>query len=104
MGFFRQLNIFGGMKILWIFFFFWGGGGGWVGPLKNWTIFRGDFSAFFLGCYTFKYLFGVLEILDIFGGLMVDAGPELTYKEKMRITPHPLVFVHQFKPIPVKCI
>ena len=49
-------------------------------------VFSGEY---FLGCYTFKYLFGVLEILDIFGGLMVDAGPELTYKEKMRITPTP---------------
>ena len=102
------------MKILWIFFFFffWGGGGGGGGGhykiglyleviSMHFRVFSGEY---FLGCYMFKYLFGVLEILDIFGGLMVDAGPELTYKEKMRITPHPLVFVHQFRPIPVKCI
>ena len=94
---------------IFFFFFFFGGGG--VGHYKiglylevismHFRVFSGEY---FLGCYTFKYLFGVLEILDIFWGLMVDAGPELTYKEKMRITPHPLVFVHQFKPIPVKCI
>ena len=29
---------------------------------------------------------------------MVDAGPEPTYEEKMRVP------LHQFKPIPVKCI
>ena len=26
----RNIDIFWGMKILWIFFFFFGGGGGWV--------------------------------------------------------------------------
>ena len=30
---------------------------------------------------------GVLEIPDIFGGTTVDAGPEPTYKEKMRVPP-----------------
>ena len=30
----------------------------------------------------------------------VDAGPEPTYEEKMRVPPPP----PQFKPIPVKCI
>ena len=51
----------------------------------------------FLGCLKFKYLFGVLEILDIFfflgggggGGGMVDAWPEPTYEEKMIVPPPP---------------
>ena len=34
---------------------------------------------------------------------MGDAGPEPTYEEKMRVPPA-LGFVHQFNPIPVKCI
>ena len=38
------------------------------------------------------------------GGGTVDAGPEPRYDEKMRVPPPPLGFVHQFKPIPVKCI
>ena len=46
---------------------------------------------------------GWLETLDIFLGWMVDAGPEPTHEEKMRVA-HPLGFVYQFKPIPVKCI
>ena len=54
------------MKILWIF----------LGSSQNWTIRRilGSFlkvkvqnGGYFLGCLNFKYLFGVLEILDIFG-------------------------------------
>ena len=112
LGVFQTTEYFWGYEdFVDIFFFFGGGGGVGVGHYKiglylevismHFRVFSGEY---FLGCYTFKYLFGVLEILDIFGGLMVDAGPELTYKEKMRITPHPLVFVHQFKPIPVKCI
>ena len=38
------MNIFCGMKILWIFFVCVGGGGG--GVSKNSTIFRGHFYAF----------------------------------------------------------
>ena len=34
---------------------------------------------------------------------MVDAGPEPSYEEKMRVPPTPGV-VYQFKHIPVKCI
>ena len=41
----------------------------------------------FLGCQNFKYFFGVLEIPDIFWGWTVDAGPEPTYEEKMRVPP-----------------
>ena len=63
----------------------------------------------FLGCLKFKYLFGGLEILDIFfflgGGGMVDAGPEPTYEKNGSTPPPPAPgFVHQFKPISVKCI
>ena len=36
------MNIFWGMKILWIFCFFFLGGG----ALQNWTVFRGHFYAF----------------------------------------------------------
>ena len=35
-GVFRKINIFWGMKILWIFF----------GSSQNWTIFRGHFYSF----------------------------------------------------------
>ena len=37
-GIFRKLNIFVGMKILWILFW---------GSSQNWTIFRGHFYAFY---------------------------------------------------------
>ena len=37
LGVFRKMNIFWGMKILWIFF---------GGSSQNWTIFRGNFYAF----------------------------------------------------------
>ena len=65
------MNIFGGMKILWIF----------LGSLQNWTILRGHFYAFqglflrsryrmgiFLGLLKIKIFFGVFEIPDMFGG------------------------------------
>ena len=35
----------------------------------------------------FQIFFGVLEIPDIFWGWTVDAGPEPTYEEKMRVPP-----------------
>ena len=70
------MNIFGGMKNLWIFFFFWGGGSS-----QNWTIFRGHLYAFkgfflrprygmgvYLGVAKISNIFGMLEIPDIFGG------------------------------------
>ena len=71
-GGFRKINIFWGVKILWIFF----------GVITNWTIFRGHFYAFyglflrsrhrmgiFLGVSkTSNIFFRVLEIPDIFGG------------------------------------
>ena len=57
------------------------------------------------GCYNFKYIGLVLEIPVFFffffffcfffcffgggGGCTVDAGPEPTYEEKMRVPPHP---------------
>ena len=34
-------------------------------------------------------ILGVLKISDIFGGWMVDAGPEPTYEEKKRVPPPP---------------
>ena len=66
------MNIFGGIKILWIF----------LGSSQNWAIFRGHFYAF-LGFFLSQgtewgiifgvpkisnILFGVLEIPYIFGG------------------------------------
>ena len=39
------MNIFGGMKILWIFFLGGGGGGG-GGARQNWTSFRCFFYVF----------------------------------------------------------
>ena len=33
---------------------------------------------------------GVFEIPDIFGGRRVDAGPEPTYEEKLRVPPPPV--------------
>ena len=47
------------------FFFFWGGGGG----VSNFNI------------------FGVFEIPEFFGGLRVNAWPEPTYEEKLRVPP-----------------
>ena len=45
-----------------------------------------------------------LKIPDIFWGERFMLGPSLRMK-KMRVPPpHPLGFVHQFKPIPVKCL
>ena len=96
---FRNIHIFGGMKILWIFFF-WGGGG--VGSRQNWTSLRGLFYVF-LGSFLkvnvqnenifawqkFQISFGVLDIPDIFWRQTVDAGPNPTYEEKREsIPPH----------------
>ena len=69
-GGFRKLNIFRGMKILWIFFF-GGGGGGVITKLgyilgemsMHFRVFsegQGTEWRIFLGCLKFKYLFGVL--------------------------------------------
>ena len=73
MGVFRKINIFWGMKILWIFF---------GGSSHIWTIFSGHFYAFY-GLFLrsryrigdvlfvlpkFQTFFGVLEIPDIFLG------------------------------------
>ena len=66
----RKLNIFGGMKILWIFF----GDHHKIGIYlevitMNFRVFsegQGTDWRIFLGCSNFKYLFGVLEILDFF--------------------------------------
>ena len=47
---------------------------------------------------------GCLKFLIFFGVQTVDAGPDPTYEENMREPSPPLGFVHQFRPIPVKCI
>ena len=68
------------------------------GVITNWTILcilwsflkvKVQNGGYFLGCKNFKYLFGVLEILDIFWEWTVDAGPEPTYEEIIRVPPHP---------------
>ena len=43
----------------------------------------------FFGVASISNVFGVLEIPDIFWGRRVDAGPDPTYEEKMRVTPPP---------------
>ena len=40
-----------------------------------------------LGCKSFKYFFGVLQISDIFLGCTVDPGSEPTYAEKLVYPP-----------------
>ena len=41
----------------------------------------------FLGSLKFQIFLGVLENPGIFLGSTVDAGPELTYEERMRVPP-----------------
>ena len=79
------------MKILWKLFW----------SFQNWTIFRGHFYAFtglflrsryrirdiFLGLLNFQILFGGAWNSWYFLGWRVDAGPEPTYEEKMRVSP-----------------
>ena len=43
----QKMNIFGGMKVFWIFFF---------GVIKNWTSFRGHFYAFCSFLFFFRLL------------------------------------------------
>ena len=43
----------------------------------------------FLGCKNSNIFFGCLEFLIFFFGCMVDAGPEPTYAEKIRVPPPP---------------
>ena len=50
------------------------------------------------GLLKFQIFIWGAEILDIFWGWSVDAGPEPRYEDKMRVPPP------QLKPIPVKCI
>ena len=61
-GVFRKINIFCGMKELWIFF----------GSSHNWTIYRVHFYAFFGLFLRSKYrmgdIFGVAKISYIFWG------------------------------------
>ena len=69
------------MKILWIFFFLGGGGGGGhdkIGQNEN-----------ILAWQKFQIFFGVLDIPDIFLRQTVDAGPNPTYEEKVRVPPPP---------------
>ena len=40
-----------------------------------------------MGLLTFQIFFGVLKIPDIFGGRKIDARPDSSYEEKMRVTP-----------------
>ena len=54
------MNMFGGMKILWIYIFFFLGGGG---SLQNWTIFKGHFYAILGLLLSSRFRMG-----DIFGG------------------------------------
>ena len=42
----------------------------------------------------FQILFGVLDIPDIFWRQTVDAGPNATYEEKVRVPPPPHTHTH----------
>ena len=72
MGFFRKINIFGGMKILLLLF--WGHHkiGLYLGVVSmNFKVFsKGHCTkwGYFFGLLKFQIFFGVLEIPDIFGG------------------------------------
>ena len=61
LGVFRKMNIFWGMKILWIFIW---------GSSQNWTIFIGHFYAFYglflRSMYTMGDIFWVAKISNIF--------------------------------------
>ena len=63
-GGFRKLNIFWGMKLLWIFFW---------GSSQNWTI-KVQTGGYFLGCSNFKYLLGCLKCLFFFFWVGVGVG------------------------------
>ena len=79
------------MKILWIFF----------GVISKLVYIKGSFlcilgsflkvkghnGAYFWGLLKSQIFFGVVEIPDIFLGWTVDAGPEPTYEEKLRVPP-----------------
>ena len=60
------MNIFGGMKFLWIYFW---------GSSQNWTIFRGHFCAFYglflRSRYRIRICFWVAKISNIFWGVEI---------------------------------
>ena len=70
-GVFRNMNIFGGMKILWIFF---GSSQSWASlrviSMQVRVFFKGQGTelGYVFGLLNYKYLFGVLEIPDLFWG------------------------------------
>ena len=88
--FLRKMNIFGSMKIMWIFFggnhkigLVWGSFLSILGSflkvkVQNWDIFW---------VAKISNIFGVLEIPDIFGGWAVDAGSEPTIRKKIEYPP-----------------
>ena len=84
-GIFRKMNIFWGMKILWIFF----GGRHKIGLYLG--VISMHFRVFSSGQVTeWRIFLGLLKFQIFFGGCLklgwtVDAGPEPTYKEKMRV-------------------
>ena len=79
-GFSEKMNIFWGMKILWIFFFSLGGGGG--GGHQKIGLYLGDISmqfrvffkvnvqngGYFWGLLKFQIFLGCLKFLIFFGG------------------------------------
>ena len=80
-----------GMKILWIFF----GGHQKIGLYlviisMHFKVFSSRYRIWdiFLVCQNFKYFFGCLDFL-IFLGWSVDAAPDPTFEEKMRVPPPP---------------
>ena len=84
--FFRKINIFRGMKILWIFSRGHHKIGLYLGVI---SMHLGSFlkvkvqnSGYFLGLLKFQTFFGVLEIPDIFGGEGQMLSPSLRMKKK----------------------
>ena len=82
-----------------------------VASRQNWTSFRCLFYVFkglffkvnvqnenIFAWQKFQIFFGVLDIPDIFWRQTVDAGPNPTYEEKVRVPPPPPPHTHTHSP------
>ena len=78
-----------------------------LGSRQNWTSFRCLFNVFkgllfkvnvqnenIFAWQKFQIFFGVLDIPNIFWRQTVDAGPNPTYEEKVRVPPPPHTHTH----------
>ena len=115
-GFFKKINIFGGMKFLWIFFLSYHKIGLYLVVISMHLSFfflrsRYRIRDIFVGCQNFKYFLGCLKFLIFLGGggggggegWTVDAGPEPTYVWKYQSTlPPPLLGPQHHEEEPLK--